>query len=143
MLRTRMICFIGLATLLGCGGGNPNDQRAAIQGGASAAGCTPAAPNGQTGCDPLDTKKTTICHIPPGNPANAHTLCVGNEAVPAHLAHGDSLDACLSICPPPVDGGASDDASPGGDIPGGDIPSTPPPGPSPDLSAPPSSNPIG
>jgi hypothetical protein len=43
-------------------------------------------------CDPGSVKKTTICHIPPGNPANAHTICVGNAAVPAHVNnHGDSL----------------------------------------------------
>lgn len=38
--------------------------------------------------------KTTICHIPPGNPNNAHTISVGNGAVPAHLAHGDYLGPC-------------------------------------------------
>lgn len=39
--------------------------------------------------------KVTICHIPPGNPANAHTIVVGASAVPAHLAnHGDSVGAC-------------------------------------------------
>lgn len=42
----------------------------------------------------LSQNKTTLCHIPPGNPANAHTISVGNSAVKAHLAHGDSLDAC-------------------------------------------------
>jgi len=55
-------------------------------------------------CDPGDKHKTTICHIPPGNPANAHTLCVGNPAVPAHLQnHGDSLGQCQQEqpCPPP------------------------------------------
>jgi hypothetical protein len=48
-------------------------------------------------CDPSDTKKTTICHIPPGNPANAHTLCVGSPAVPAHLAHGDHTGPCTCV----------------------------------------------
>lgn len=38
--------------------------------------------------------KVDICHIPPGNPANAHTINVSVNAVPAHLAHGDSLGAC-------------------------------------------------
>lgn len=38
--------------------------------------------------------KVTICHIPPGNPANAHTITVGEPAVKAHLAHGDYLGAC-------------------------------------------------
>ncbi|MBW8887769.1 MAG: hypothetical protein JF616_08430 [Fibrobacteres bacterium] len=43
--------------------------------------------------------KTTICHIPPGNPANAHTITVGNPAVKAHLAHGDKLGACKDMPP--------------------------------------------
>jgi hypothetical protein len=46
---------------------------------------------------------TTICHIPPGNPANAHTIIVGAPAVPAHVGnHGD----CLGPCP----------CAPGGDF---------------------------
>ena len=32
---------------------------------------------------------TTICHIPPGNEANAHLIAVSENAVPAHLSHGD------------------------------------------------------
>jgi hypothetical protein len=55
--------------------------------------CTPGQADPRA-CDPADTKKTTICHLPPGNPANAHTLCVGNPAVKAHLAHGDHLGSC-------------------------------------------------
>jgi hypothetical protein len=40
--------------------------------------------------------KVTICHIPPGNPANAHTITVGIAAVPAHLAlHGDTIGECV------------------------------------------------
>ncbi len=38
--------------------------------------------------------QVTLCHIPPGNPGNAHTITVGASAVPAHLAHGDYLGAC-------------------------------------------------
>jgi len=37
---------------------------------------------------------TTICHIPPGNPGNAHTISIGTPAVRAHLAHGDVENAC-------------------------------------------------
>jgi len=40
--------------------------------------------------------KVTICHIPPGNPANAHTITVGGPAVYAHLAHGDIEEPCES-----------------------------------------------
>lgn len=43
--------------------------------------------------------KTTICHIPPGNPANAHTITVGNPAVRAHLAHGDKIGSCVDRKP--------------------------------------------
>lgn len=36
----------------------------------------------------------TICHIPPGNPAKAHTITVNARALPAHLAHGDVCGLC-------------------------------------------------
>ena len=39
-------------------------------------------------------EKVLICHIPPGNPSNPHTLSVGERAVDAHLAHGDALGSC-------------------------------------------------
>jgi hypothetical protein len=39
-------------------------------------------------------QQVTICHVPPGNPINAHTIGVSQKAVPAHLAHGDTLGAC-------------------------------------------------
>ena len=38
--------------------------------------------------------RVTICHIPPGNPDNAHTITVSMNAVPAHLAHGDYCGPC-------------------------------------------------
>jgi hypothetical protein len=38
--------------------------------------------------------KVDVCHIPPGNPANAHVINVSVNAVPAHLAHGDNLGDC-------------------------------------------------
>jgi hypothetical protein len=38
--------------------------------------------------------KVDVCHIPPGNPANAHIINVSVNAVPAHLAHGDTLYQC-------------------------------------------------
>lgn len=39
-------------------------------------------------------EKTDLCHVPPGNPGNAHTISVGGNAAAAHLAHGDTLGAC-------------------------------------------------
>ena len=40
-------------------------------------------------------KKETICHFPPGNPSNAHTITIGISALPAHIAHGDYTGACV------------------------------------------------
>ena len=53
--------------------------------------------------------KVLVCHIPPGNPDNWHTISVDQHAVPAHLAHGDFLGSCeealVTICwlPPGCD----------------------------------------
>lgn len=42
--------------------------------------------------------KVTICHIPPGNPANAHEITVSASAVAAHLKHGDVRGECAPAC---------------------------------------------
>jgi hypothetical protein len=39
-----------------------------------------------------DDGKVTICHIPPGNPDNAHTLRVSENAFDAHLAQAIPLE---------------------------------------------------
>jgi hypothetical protein len=60
--------------------------------------------------DPADAgKKVTLCHVPPGNPANAHTISVGEAAIAAHLGHGDRLDACPTGCQ--VDASLCDDGN--------------------------------
>ncbi len=41
-----------------------------------------------------DKTKTTICHIPPGNPANAHTITIAESAWRAHKKHGDYQGEC-------------------------------------------------
>ncbi len=38
--------------------------------------------------------KPYVCHVPPGNPDRSRTLSIADEAVPAHLAHGDTLGRC-------------------------------------------------
>ena len=38
--------------------------------------------------------KVDVCHIPPGNPSNFHTISVNENALAAHLAHGDIEGAC-------------------------------------------------
>ena len=47
---------------------------------------------GDTGEEPCEEEE--ICHIPPGNPDNAHTICISASALDAHVAHGDYLGAC-------------------------------------------------
>jgi len=60
------------------------------------------------GPDEKDGKnKVTICHIPPGNPENAHLITVGEPAVLAHIAHGDTLEEC----PDDLSGEGSEDNS--------------------------------
>ena len=57
--------------------------------------------------------KVTLCHIPPGNPDNAHTITVGASAVPAHLAHGDTLGPCPDGQAAAEDNGNKSDKSKG------------------------------
>jgi hypothetical protein len=38
--------------------------------------------------------KVVICHYPPGNPGNRHTLVIDEAALPAHRSHGDTLGPC-------------------------------------------------
>jgi hypothetical protein len=42
------------------------------------------------------SKMVTICHVPPGNPANAHTITVGEAAAQRHLEQhpGDTMGSC-------------------------------------------------
>lgn len=76
-------------------------------------GCSVNTPDPRA-CDPADTKKTTVCHVPPGNPSNAHTLCVGNPSVPAHLDHGDFLGTCSCTEGTDAGVGPGDDSGTGG-----------------------------
>lgn len=80
----------GLTLLFGCVG---SEDRVSDE--TEAAYALRAEVSGST-----DSKKTYVCHIPPGNPANAHTIHVGNSAVDAHLDHGDSLGQCDSVLVP-------------------------------------------
>jgi len=40
--------------------------------------------------------KVDVCHIPPGNPENAHTITISESALSTHLDHGDVVGACDS-----------------------------------------------
>lgn len=92
----------------------------------AAASCGGVPEDTGTEVDPVDqgvvqapaagagTTKVTICHVPPGNPANAHTITVGAPAVKAHLAHGDTIGACGSGVDGGGGGGGESDGGSGG-----------------------------
>ena len=54
----------------------------------------PVAKIGIEGRKNKNGNNIAVCHVPPGNPAAAHTIHVGEPAVPVHLGHGDSLGPC-------------------------------------------------
>ena len=112
MTVLRMLCIASVMGLAACGGGGGAGTESDALDADGGAACQPGKPDPRA-CDPADTMKTTVCHIPPGNPANEHTICIGNPGVPAHLAHGDFLGSC---CGKSSGGGGSD---------GGLVPSAP------------------
>jgi len=61
-------------------------------------------------CGQQDGNKVPICHVPPGNPENAHTIYIAESAVEDHLAHNplDSRGACQAANRAPV---AQDDTA--------------------------------
>lgn len=77
---------------------------------------------GTVGTTTCTAPKVLVCHIPPGNPDNAHAICVGASAVAPHVAnHGDTVGSCSStrevqpVCRPfgtecSVDGDCCSDA---------------------------------
>lgn len=52
--------------------------------------------------------KLLICHVPPGDLEETHTLCVGSRLVPDHLEHGDYCGECEDEPEPEPDDGACD-----------------------------------
>ena len=50
--------------------------------------------NGHNNDNDDEERKVTICHLPPGNKDNAHTLEIGASALGTHLAHGDTVGKC-------------------------------------------------
>jgi molybdopterin converting factor small subunit len=94
------------------GSDKPADPKSTTKDDGPAETKTPSADSGNTS-NPSDTKKdpdpisddfpsdtidekeqVTICHVPPGNESNRHTLVVSKSALAAHLAHGDVLGSC-------------------------------------------------
>jgi hypothetical protein len=105
-----LVAIFGLGLTLGCGVETDDSESSIAQNLQDQAACqiTDVEPVDEVrACEPGNTKKTTICHVPPGNPDNAHTLCIGNAAVKHHLKnHPDYLGPCKreSTCQPPPSG---------------------------------------
>ncbi len=43
-------------------------------------------------------KKVAICHIPPGDPSNFHTIMISENAKAARIAHGNLKRSCNNNC---------------------------------------------
>jgi hypothetical protein len=107
--------------IAGCGGGTAGDEGSdpTLQGGELNGGMINEDASG----------KITICHVPPGNPANAHTLIVGAAAWSGHRHHkGDHLGPC--------EGEGAPDAGVPPSSDGGTETPPPPPPPGPDAGTP-------
>lgn len=51
-----------------------------------------------TAAQAAPAQKVKVCHIPPGDPANFHTITISENALTAHLAHGDLPGMCAEYC---------------------------------------------
>lgn len=79
---------------------DPLDEGAAFTA-KQAADVAPVAPADVQGTS-CGAPKVLICHYPPGNPDNAHTLCVSQNAVDTHQTqHGDTVGMCAARTTPP------------------------------------------
>lgn len=127
---------VALSALLACGpapqpGDEPAPQDPQSGGLEGAPGEDPTGGEaGDSQGGPANSAKVTICHIPPGNPANAHTITVGAPAVKAHVKHGDTLGACGGGGEVDAGTGGGTDAGSGGGADagsgGGDVDAGPP-----------------
>lgn len=89
-MRTLKLCLLLCGALISCGVSQVDDESMYLDGTEEHA---VTAADGQKVC--AEPKKVLVCHVPPGNPENAHDICVGTSALEAHqLNHGDTIGAC-------------------------------------------------
>src|SRR5437879_13100444 len=90
--RLSVICAVTFA-LFGCSGDRPSSPTTTVE--------TAKADEGEGGASAqAAAPKVTICHIPPGNPSNAHTINIAASAVPDTVAkHGDLLGTTTQPSP--------------------------------------------
>lgn len=101
-----VLCATLLA--LGCGGPTESEDPSLVTGDDNLGGAAGEASTADGGTAPGGKGGITICHIPPGNPANAHSITVGVPALAAHLRHGDTVGPCGDGSETPADGGTSE-----------------------------------
>ena len=95
LFPTVLLFALALVLPFACGGpGSATDQQTGAVTNSNPGNPSDSCNDPDDGGSPDSGHKVTICHIPPGNPGNAHTISVGAPAVPAHLAHGDHLGPC-------------------------------------------------
>lgn len=46
-------------------------------------------------CGVPESSKQKVCHTPPGNSENQHTITINNSHTADHIAHGDTLGPCV------------------------------------------------
>ena len=102
--KARRFLTIGAValTLFACGQDRPSTPTAATE---TATAKISAASEGEGSVSAQTAvPKVTICHVPPGNPANAHTITIGAPAVPHHLSNhpGDHIGPCSTPTPSPT-----------------------------------------
>jgi hypothetical protein len=91
---------LALMGLVACGGESPlstaADEPAAVKDSSNVTSLAVATQTAQE-------TKVTICHVPPGNPENAHEITVAESSLKAHFPHGDTIGTCAGEPPPPVE----------------------------------------
>ncbi|HZH14561.1 MAG TPA: hypothetical protein VE057_09405 [Archangium sp.] len=107
-----LVATLWMAMVGGCGGTQlPEIDDPDFQGdNLNAEGSQGSVPDSEPASPDKEDTQVTLCHIPPGNPARAHPLTVGQPAVKAHLKHGDTLGACegTDAGTPDEDGGTAE-----------------------------------
>jgi hypothetical protein len=129
-----VLAALGLVLTGGCGG-SPLEEEAGSYDSTLRDEQLNAAPTQDGQGQAAGSGKITLCHVPPGNPANAHTITVGEAAWKGHRNHkGDYLGPCNGSGGP--DGGVPPPPPPDEEPPPTPDAGTPPP-PTPDAGTPP------
>lgn len=92
----RCILILGLSLCYPLAVASPPEHAGSPGGVGNPGGGNPGNGNPGGGPQGEPEEKVAICHVPPGNPDNAHTISIGASAVPKHVGkhEGDTEGAC-------------------------------------------------